>query len=252
MSRRLLHIAMLSLAVTLAAGQARGSGIANTAHDFSAETWSGGEICKPCHTPHHAIAQDLSGRLWNHTLSTATYTLHGSSATGQGTRLDATKSGGQSDMDMASRLCLSCHDGTVALDSFGGMTGSTMINGGVAEAGGNLGTNLSNDHPVGINAAYNPSSGGAGHYRYKPLTSVSGGTISVGSESIRLVKVATGVTPYQNGDQVDGSGNPVMITDTWAISCVSCHDVHNGAGNEAGLLRVNNAGSALCLGCHNK
>jgi predicted CXXCH cytochrome family protein len=35
------------------------------------------------------------------------------------------------------------------------------------------------------------------------------------------------------------------------LQCASCHDVHNqgGFGN---LLRVSNAGSALCLTCHDK
>src|SRR5690606_15218397 len=63
-------------------------GITGSKHDFSSDTWSDSQICKPCHTPHNAIAPELTGRIWAHTLSTATYTLHGSSVTGEGTRLD--------------------------------------------------------------------------------------------------------------------------------------------------------------------
>ena len=82
--------------------------IVGSEHDFSSYAWSGGEICKPCHTPHFAMAG--IPRLWNHELTVANYTMHA----GPGSAVD--------DFDLQSRLCLSCHDGTVALDSFGGQT----------------------------------------------------------------------------------------------------------------------------------
>src|SRR3954451_17667369 len=60
------------------------------------------EICIFCHTPHRGTGETP---LWNHALSSATYTPYTSStikaAVGQPTG--------------ASKLCLSCHDGTVAL-----------------------------------------------------------------------------------------------------------------------------------------
>src|SRR4051812_19400937 len=83
----ILAAAMPLLATSMAMAS---GGISGSAHDFSRFSWSDGEICKPCHTPHNAIAADLTGRLWNHTLSTASYTLHGASGTGQGTSLDKT------------------------------------------------------------------------------------------------------------------------------------------------------------------
>src|SRR4051812_15204471 len=96
------------------------------------------EICIFCHTPHRATAAQP---LWNHTLSDATYTPYNSStikaAVGQ-------PSG-------SSKLCLSCHDGTVAL----GMVNSRsrpieMRNGVTTLASGStrIGTDLSDDHPV--------------------------------------------------------------------------------------------------------
>lgn len=233
--------------------------ITGSAHDFSkfsgGGSWSEGEICKPCHTPHNAIATDLTGRLWNHTITTASYTLHGSSstATAIGGSIDAGKAGSVNDMDARTRLCLSCHDGTVALDSFGGKTGSTFIS-----STANLGNDLRNDHPVGLAAAYNEMSGLtwgpsptdptkqvlSGHARYKPLATFSG----TSANGLRLVALdATTNTTY-----VDQSGATVTQPKQ-VVGCITCHDVHNGgASGENGLLRISNGGSKLCLSCHNK
>jgi len=62
-------VALVGLAGTSATAQ-----IVNSAHNFSSLAWSGGEICKPCHTPHFALPN--LPRLWNHTLTTATYQMH--------------------------------------------------------------------------------------------------------------------------------------------------------------------------------
>ena len=107
--------------------------IVGSAHDFSSMAWSNGQICLPCHTPHNAMVGQP--RLWNHELTTATYTMH----EGSGTAV--------ADFDYKSRMCLSCHDGSVALDSFGGQTGANFIPGDA-----NLGLDLTNDHPVGADA----------------------------------------------------------------------------------------------------
>ncbi|MCP4665925.1 MAG: cytochrome C, partial [Deltaproteobacteria bacterium] len=92
--------------------------IAGSAHDFSTQPWMAahnGQICLPCHTPHNADTSVTDGPLWNHQVTTvATYTLYTSST------FEATDSG---QPDGRSKLCLSCHDGTVAVDSFGGVTG---------------------------------------------------------------------------------------------------------------------------------
>jgi predicted CXXCH cytochrome family protein len=247
-----MRTSILTLTITvllLMVGSARAAeGIAGSAHDFSKFSWSDGEICKPCHTPHNAIEATVTGRLWNHTLSTSTYTLHGTSSTGIGTRTDLTRAGGQADMDQGSRLCLSCHDGTVALDSFGGTNGSEFLANPDQHGSVNLGTNLSNDHPVGIAAAYNEMSGltynsgtgtFTGHARYQPLSVVS-------AAGLRLADTGGTPTTYVNQQGVSVTSNKLVV------SCITCHDVHNGAGFSAGLLRGDNAGSKLCLSCHAK
>ena len=185
--------------------------ITGSAHDFYTApkpAWNGTtELCIACHTPHNALAtgQALDGPLWNHAITaTATFTLY----TGTGT-LNALDVG---QPDGVSKLCLSCHDGSVALDSFGGNTVSpgTMITGTAL-----VGTDLSNDHPVSF--TYNTALATADGGLYDPAT-------------------VTAVSDLLFSDKVE---------------CSSCHDVHNGGGF-ANLLVMANTGSALCLTCHNK
>ena len=213
-SRSLLSLlgAGFALTVVLAGGPedtARGE-IAGSDHDFSAQGWAKGEICLPCHTPHNAVTTVADAPLWNHALTNATFTVYSSPS------LTATvgQPGG------SSKLCLSCHDGTVAVDSFGGTTGTTMIANGV-----NVGTNLSNDHPVSF--TYNAA-----------LASSDGGLAD----------------PSADGDtdaNTVGAAAPYVPLFAGKLECATCHDPHNGT-NIAGLLRVSNAGSGLCLKCHEK
>ena len=196
-----------TLGLVLVAGFA-GAQITGSAHDFSGQGWGTNEICQPCHTPHNASIA-LPVVLWNHEVTAATYTLYTSPT------MNATT--GQP--DGVSRACLSCHDGTVALDSFGGSTGTNFIGGDA-----NFGTDLSNDHPVSF--AYTDALAGIDGGLHLPTTEPSGlgGTIAV--------------------DMLFGLGND-------QVECASCHDVHNAA-NLPSLLLKTNAGSALCLTCHAK
>ncbi|MFZ4399134.1 MAG: cytochrome c3 family protein [Bacteroidales bacterium] len=187
--------------------------IAGSSHDFSTQTWNtSGEICIVCHTPHNANTSVLDAPLWNHTLSaTASFTMYTSST--------MNSTAGQP--DGSSKLCLSCHDGTVALENFGGVTTGTHLLTGTTL----LGSNLSNDHPISItyDAALATADGGL----HNPNTALSGlgGTIAANM-------------------LIGGK-----------MQCSSCHDVHNSAGGVPGvtsLLRKSNVGSALCLTCHNK
>lgn len=260
------------LAVSFAFGEITGS-----KHDFSAATWSDNQICKPCHTPHNADIS-LTGRIWAHTLSTATYKYHGGSVPGDGsTSTDAgTGSVTQTGMDNATRLCLSCHDGTVALDSFKGKDGgfgTTSIDT-LKSADGSYNPNLggtgaqpdlSNDHPVGYSAKYdewsgitfNPDGTTSGEYRYKPIDNVLNvkklkmaiSTNLYTTDPNKQAGRTTGVTPYGQYPK----GGTTTTNNYYSVSCVTCHNVHNaGAPEERGLLRISNAGSDLCLSCHNK
>lgn len=179
--------------------------ISGTAHDFSSSGWANGQICIACHTPHDADTTISNAPLWNHEITTATYTVY------SGLDLQATV--GQP--DGISKLCLSCHDGTVALDSFGGATGTNFI-----AAAGDLGTALDNDHPISF--TYDTALATSDGELFDPATQASGlgGTIS----------------------------EDMLFSDQ--LECASCHDVHGNGNNN--LLLIGNAGSALCLTCHDK
>ncbi|CAG0960860.1 hypothetical protein PHYC_00718 [Phycisphaerales bacterium] len=191
--------AIVALAGTNAFGQ-----IGISRHNFSSYGWSGGEICKPCHTPHFAT---MAFPLWNHDLTNATYTMH----EGEGTAA--------ANIDSRSRMCLGCHDGTVALDSFGGATGTNFIG-----PLGNVGIDLTDDHPIGSDAIY-PT---AASTSFNPQDA----SHRVGGLRLRSWINPSGVEEY-------------------VVGCSTCHAVHN-TGNYGHMLRMSNASSALCLTCHIK
>lgn len=218
---------LLALLVTFSGG-ALAAGITGTKHDLSVT--GGGtikssdqtEICIFCHTPHDAIKNN-NIPLWNHTLSAATtYGVYTSPT------LDATDQqdlGGVNATNAAvSNLCLSCHDGTIAVNSFNNPSNArpvTTMVGAIANITGaaNLGSGadaLKNDHPV--NFTYNPGTG-------------------VGLDSTLVATASlTGVKLYSN-----------------KVQCASCHDPHTSADPTGkAFLRVSMNASTLCFACHNK
>ncbi|HEX8986980.1 MAG TPA: hypothetical protein VF816_03390 [Rhodocyclaceae bacterium] len=209
---RALGVLIMGAALPALAGTITGS-----AHDFTTQAWSGGRICVGCHAPHKTDTTITNAPLWNHASSTASYTLYSSPT------MNATvgQPGG------GSKLCLSCHDGTVAVNSFGGVTGSTMISN-----ANNLGTNLKGSHPFGF--IYNTALANADGSLFDPATK----TVTIGSGS----------------QTKTGTINAVLLYGG-SLECDSCHDVHNtftvgGAGT--GLVKVDPSGSRICLACHNK
>ncbi|MFQ5479121.1 MAG: cytochrome c3 family protein [Candidatus Binatia bacterium] len=185
------------------------AGIVSSEHDFSNKGWNNtGEICVVCHAPHNSNTSVSDAPLWNHAVTTATFTTY-SSAT-----LDATT--GQP--DGISKLCLSCHDGTVAIDNFGGQGGGSQF-----MSGGELiGTDISNDHPISL--VYDSS-----------LASLDGGLHD----------------PSTRASGLGGTVDEDLLFNA-KLECGSCHDVHDSQGTGGHLLRLSNNGSALCLTCHDK
>ncbi len=104
------------------------------------------EICKFCHTPHSA---DPKQPLWGHKLSSVTHYQ-----TYQSPTFDAGMTGKTaSNVDGNSRLCMSCHDGTVALGAASNdqKNDIAFIQGGgtlLPSSRGYLGTDLSGSHPI--------------------------------------------------------------------------------------------------------
>jgi predicted CXXCH cytochrome family protein len=172
--------------------------IDGTSHDLSG-LLSSGEICQACHTPHDAQAVP-SAPLWNHTQTGVTaFTMYDSGT------MDADTTGQPGAISL---LCLSCHDGTVGLDALAGNSSTNYIG-----AGGLVGTDLSYDHPIGIDYSADGSMN-------PDTTTVVGGTIA--SEMLF-------------------AGN---------VECASCHDPHDN--QYAPFLVMSNGGSDLCLTCHDK
>lgn len=191
------------------------------------------EICVFCHTPHSARPD---APLWNRTNSTASYTntywsdvLAGLSYP---TPEDPSNTGLPNyAIHVKTRICLSCHDGTIALGSLVnlpssatsgeiqmvGTTGSLVANGMPTAAAGYIGTDFRDDHPVAVK--YLPSGTG-------PDPEMKGS----GSRPAELKLYASGGFDY--------------------IECTTCHNAHdNQYGN---FLVMTNDNSALCMGCHDK
>ena len=198
---KMLRMGLLAAGLVGALATASVATIVGSDHDFSSEGWSGGRVCVVCHTPHNATADTP---LWNHEMTTATYTLY-SSQTLQETP-------GQPGMN--SRLCLSCHDGTVAVNSFGGDTGTMFVTGDK-----NLGTDLADDHPIGI--------------AWKHQTVITSDLCS-------------------NCHFNEGTGIPDLPFYAGNLECSTCHDPHDNVPGGDHFLRETMAGSQLCLHCHEK
>ena len=191
------------------------SQIAGTAHDFSTESWAPltNRGCGVCHTTHQAVNL-LSAPLWNHeTTVVAGYTLYNSPTFDGSSTI--------TEPGASSKLCLSCHDGTVALENFGGTTSGTNYIDPSARIGGVAGNDLSTEHPISFDYtdALAISDGGL----FPPTTTNSG-----------------------LGNTID---NDMLFNSR--MECASCHDVHNRYGVDH-LLKMSNVNSELCLTCHNK
>ncbi len=235
MAVRLLATVFLSMASTGIFAQATGLGISHPAspHNFSGpgDIWNlSGEICRVCHVPHdHSRASQryLNGLLWNHELSTATYTMYDQSWSPD---LQGVVS---AQPDGIAKLCLGCHDGTIGIDTFDKYAGGAVfmddINLGFIIPGFLDGSNLDlrGTHPISI--AYDHVHAG-GVLGLQPKTNLMG-----------------------------TSGTIDDVLDNGKVQCSSCHDVHDQEtvpGTH--LLRVaqtvatGGTASGLCLTCHIK
>lgn len=204
------NIALVSLAVLCFLSGGSFANILATKHNLSTSgpgtitATTEDRVCIFCHTPHHATSVTP---LWSRQLSGAIYNLYGSSSLvaqpGQPTG--------------ASRLCLSCHDGTIAIGMLEGMTEPTPLTGGITTMPfglSNLETDLSDDHPISF--------------------------------------TYTSALAAQRGELKDPQTLPaeVNLEDGQMLQCTSCHDPHKDLHGK--FLVMSNLNSALCLACHDK
>jgi hypothetical protein len=239
-------------------GKAPKANIVGSAHDFTKDTWSPASsytpnLCFFCHIVHktatngsgatQVTSANAPGRfLWNHSLSsTASYGVYTSATfnamlTQAGIALP-TDLGAANNLTAytASNLCLSCHDGTVAIGSFyeSGFglpaNGATWNNGHGASTymwtGMQL-TDLSKTHPV--------------NFQYTPA-----------------LASAAGITSPANANSVDGNFEVPLYGNSYMLQCPTCHDPHNGASSLSGGsfpfargIFQTSGGTTFCTYCH--
>jgi predicted CXXCH cytochrome family protein len=247
---------------------AAGAGILNSKHDLSSNTgldikYNGSDpldrVCIWCHAPHHTMVPGDAANiqylpLWNHEVTDEIYQTYESDF-GEGPDASGMAGVGQvgSNEQFAdrhllnatigqpggvSRLCLSCHDGTVAVNEYGrdpqrayskssgGITITNQLDTGTAGQfmiGGNP-YGLLNHHPVGFN--YHD--------------------VALLDDEIRDPAFA-----------IAGTGTPEMTTIgsllyQGKMECVTCHDVHNSKNTGETFLWISDRQSAFCLTCHIK
>ncbi|MCF6169589.1 MAG: hypothetical protein L3J31_07165 [Bacteroidales bacterium] len=198
-----------------------GQGLLNSHHDFTGASWSGGEVCLPCHTPHNADMTVPDSPLWNHEVTSAGFQVYTSS----------TMNSTPGQPTGHSKLCLSCHDGTVAVDNHSGFTGGTQF-----VTWGNLTTDLRDDHPISFE--YSTALATADGGLYDPATTPSGLGGSIADDLL------------QGGYMQCSSCHDVHIGRN-TQGCVGCHNMATGVTISLSLWKSND-GSALCLTCHDK
>ena len=181
------------------------SDIVNTKHNLSitglglARATTETRICVFCHTPHNATP--LSP-LWNKDLEPQVYTVYDS---------QTLRSRPLPQPSGSTKLCLSCHDGTIAMGAVVNPAGGITMSGGdrlPLQSLSNFGLDLSGHHPVSFP-----------YHTALPNTDLQG-------------TPPPGLT-YGGTDEVH---------------CITCHDPHKDVYGK--FLVKDNRYSALCTTCH--
>lgn len=202
------------------AAAAQQSGVAATRHNLSVsgpgeiKSQQETQVCKFCHIPHNAVGPRP---LWGHALSAVQQYQVPEMRDTRGARVPAPQPDG------SSRLCLSCHDGTVALGDVGRaripMAGADRLGPGQR---GFLGTDLSGSHPI----SFVVPDGIPGESR-----------VDMGLKPLGVIQSSGRV-------RLDAEGK---------MQCTTCHDPHSDAFYQAGRVPhfwVDSTLEGVCLTCH--
>jgi predicted CXXCH cytochrome family protein len=209
-------------------------------------------ICIFCHAPHNAYrlspanggpAAGVGGGpqagdafdylpLWNHTLQTNTaYSMYyaGPGAPASGSHAQQTL--GNQVPGSVSLLCLSCHDGSVAVNQYGNLSqpvASRSGGGPTIGAAYVIGKDayLGNHHPIGFS------------------WSVVASDTELRDPSVATLGTAGTVASHFYSSATLGA--------TDVMECGTCHSVHNKGNTGESLLWRSDAQSRLCLTCHDK
>jgi predicted CXXCH cytochrome family protein len=221
---RIVLSAAVCLSVLMICLPAWGIGVKDTKHNLSVsgpgpiKAVNETGVCIFCHTPHNASP---AYPLWNHVVtSVQNYTNYWSP-----TLKSYPSAAAAPPIDGFSRLCLSCHDGTVALGAFINQrqevdTVPTALQPGME---GYLGTDLSGGHPISIifDAAL------ANQRNQDP--NIIHLNWPIKDPTVKLY-------PTQGG---------------MGVQCTSCHDPHGGRGGPgAPPFWQKTTYDEVCLVCH--
>ncbi|MFO0829375.1 MAG: cytochrome c3 family protein [Phycisphaerales bacterium] len=191
------------------AAHAQQFSVVDTPHNLSASgpgpvrAATENEVCIFCHAPHNSSPVRP---LWNRAMPGDAYSIYTSRS------LDANP--GQP--TGTSKMCLSCHDGTIALGAVISRGAEIQMSGGVTtmpEGHGRIGTDLRDDHPIS--------------FRFDS---------ALAAHDPRLKSPAS--LPQE-----------MKLDQNQELQCTTCHDAHNNRyGN---FLVMQNTRSQLCMACHN-
>ncbi len=219
-------------------------------------------VCAFCHTPHHAYDAATYGLdyapLWSHKVNQSTFNSYQSTTL----QINAANGGTGYESDVLvgpSRLCMSCHDGTIAVDTHYDnnangfkLTSDAFNSPGVGAGPSGGGADLSNDHPIGFD--YLNVAGAT--------TTDTPGTNAANTGKDNFINPST--TAYKGNTY---AGNLTiaqrLYTPSYAagkgiMTCATCHDVHNRKNADDQTLGLTylvlapQKDSQLCLTCHIK
>jgi predicted CXXCH cytochrome family protein len=257
-----LGVSLASSAVAYTGTYVPGAGINGTVHDLPRGDNGMGyaampadplqRICIYCHAPHNTYKLSPANLgpgagvgagpqapdafdylpLWNHEL-TANYPFYTMYQNGPGAPQSGPKASqailnGGMEPGGVSLLCLSCHDGSVAVNSYGNSfqpTSSQSGGGGLISPNYVIGKDnyLGNHHPIG--------------FSYDAVQAVD--------TEIRSADTASFTALDTVRDHLYGDSSSMM-------ECATCHSVHNTGNSGESLLWRSDQNSELCLTCHAK
>lgn len=219
------------------AGPLPKSGINGSRHDMNTAGGTPdmyGRTCAFCHTPHNATTSE-HGPLWNRAENTALIPAYTWKATlNTGIAIPDPTVG-------PTRLCLSCHDGSIAVDSHGSngsqfgtrkLSGDTKI------------LDMKITHPIGFD--------------YIAAQTARTSTEIVPATAYFLDSASAS---FDTHNRTAGTGKTILGTlyQGTIMTCASCHEVHNttnatatGTNGYNYFLHAREEGSAICLSCHVK
>jgi hypothetical protein len=232
--------ALLALPVMTRA--AINKGIEGSVHDFSTNSsWNTRKgVCSACHSAHNTDPNQVAP-LWNHATTVGPFTPYDS----------PTFNAGAHQPSGHSLACLSCHDGTVAINqSISGVLGT---NGPVyIDAGATISADLHVTHPISF--VYNSALAAADEGLEDPAV------YKIGDPKSSLTVSVAPVPPTWSGTSLTGKTINQALLFRGEMHCSSCHDVHKqeGSAPESGIfVRISGndstgRGSLICRTCHIK